>query len=271
MIPLATPTTVLADLAPIDLAELTGRAALQTRFDRKYLLPTAEVPGLLAGLDPGTQVLEIDGRRSFRYESVYFDTPDLVSYRLTAHRRRRRFKIRTRTYVDSGLCWLEVKTEGTRGGTVKHRLPYHPGDSGTLSPGRTFVDGILATLGTGGGTGLALASTLTTRYLRSTLFLPTTASRATIDLGLCWEGGHGARLELPGLAIVETKTGSTASHVDRLLWSHGHRPVAVSKYATGLAALRPELPCARWRRTLRRHFTPDAGTEAPPSSSPPSV
>ncbi|MDG4819559.1 polyphosphate polymerase domain-containing protein [Micromonospora sp. WMMD956] len=262
----ATPTTALAGLAPIDLVELTGRAALQTRFDRKYLLPVAEVPALLAGLDPATRVLEIDGRRSFRYESVYFDTPDLVSYRLTAHRRRRRFKIRTRTYVDSGLCWLEVKTEGTRGGTVKHRLPYHPDDSGSLSPGRSFVDGILATVGSGGGSGsgLTFASTLTTRYLRSTLFLPATASRATIDLALCWESGHGVRLELPGLAIVETKTGSTASHVDRLLWSHGHRPTAVSKYATGLAALRPELPCARWRRTLRRHFTPDAGPEAPP-------
>ncbi|MFC8851127.1 MULTISPECIES: polyphosphate polymerase domain-containing protein [unclassified Micromonospora] len=269
MTPLAAPTTALADLAPIDLAELTGRAALQTRFDRKYLLPRAEVPALLAELDPTTQVLEIDGRRSFRYESVYFDTPDLVSFRLTAHRRRRRFKIRTRTYVDSGLCWLEVKTEGTRGGTVKHRLPYRPDDSDTLSPGRPFVDEVLATVDTdtdsGSGSGLTFASTLTTRYLRSTLYLPTTASRATIDLDLRWEGSHGGRLELPGLAIVETKTGSTASHVDRLLWSRGHRPVAVSKYATGLAALRPELPCARWRRTLRRHFAPGTDAEAPSS------
>jgi hypothetical protein len=56
------------------------------------------------------------------------------------------------------------------------------------------------------------------------------------------------------MAIVETKTGSTASRVDRLLWSRGHRPVRISKYATGLAALHPELPTGVWRRTLRRHF-----------------
>jgi hypothetical protein len=46
-------------------------------------------------------VLEIDGARSFAYDSTYFDTPDLDAYLLAATRRRRRFKVRTRTYVDS--------------------------------------------------------------------------------------------------------------------------------------------------------------------------
>ncbi|WKU02919.1 polyphosphate polymerase domain-containing protein [Micromonospora sp. HUAS LYJ1] len=246
------PVTALTQLTPIGLAELTARAALQTRFDRKYLLPLAELPHLLSRLDRTYQVLEIDGRRAFRYESIYFDTADLVSFRLTARRRRRRFKIRTRTYLDSGLCWLEVKTEGTRGGTVKERLPYRADDSGTLTPGRSFVDGVLAALST--GPGLTFSPTLTTSYLRSTLYLPATASRATIDVALRWEDHRGRRLALPELAIIETKTGSTASHVDRLLWRQGHRPVAISKYATGLAALDPDLPAGRWRRTLRRHF-----------------
>ncbi|MFI9644060.1 polyphosphate polymerase domain-containing protein [Micromonospora sp. NPDC051925] len=266
MTPAGTPTTALGDLAPIGLAELTERAALQTRFDRKYLLPLAEIPHLITGLDRTDQVLEIDGMRAFRYESIYFDTPDLVSFRLTARRRRRRFKIRTRTYLDSGLCWLEVKTEGTRGGTVKERLPYRPDDSSTLTPGRSFIDGVLATVNT--GPALAFAPTLTTRYLRSTLYLPATGSRATIDVALHWEDSRGRRLALPELAIIETKTGSTASHVDRLLWSRGHRPVSISKYATGLAALDPELPATRWRRTLRRHFV--SGTDpAHPASTPP--
>ncbi|ASW55391.1 polyphosphate polymerase domain-containing protein [Plantactinospora sp. KBS50] len=246
-------------LSPIGLAELMACAALQTRFDRKYLLPRAEVPELTAGLDRTGRILEIDGRRAFRYESIYFDTADLLSFRLTAHRRRRRFKIRTRSYLDSGLCWLEVKTEGTRGGTVKDRLPYDRDSSDTLSPGRAFVDEVLA--GVNAGADLAFSPTLTTRYLRSTLYLAATASRVTIDTGLCWEDARGHRLERPELAIIETKTGSTASPVDRLLWSRGHRPVAFSKYATGLAALRPGLPAARWRRTMRRHLEADPGAE----------
>jgi hypothetical protein len=98
---------------------------------------------------------------------------------------------------------------------------------------------------------------LTTRYRRTTLFLPgehgRPGSRVTIDTDLTWEA-PGVRLTLPGTVVVETKTGSTASAVDRLLWAHGHRPARISKYATGLAALDPTLPAAPWNRTLRRHF-----------------
>ncbi|GGM03606.1 MULTISPECIES: polyphosphate polymerase domain-containing protein [Micromonospora] len=257
MIAISSCTGALTGFLPIGLAELTERAALQTRVDRKYLVPLAEVPRLLTALQPVGQVLTIDGLRTFRYESVYFDTPDLVSFRLTAHRRRRRFKVRTRTYLDSGHCWLEVKTEGVRGGTVKERVPYRRDDSTVLSPGRSFVDGVLGPVTD--GRALTFAPTLVTRYLRTTLYLPTGGSRATVDVGLSWEDESGRRLDLPDLAIVETKTASAVSPVDRLLWRNGHRPVAVSKYATGLAALHPDLPAARWRRILRRHFVPTAG------------
>jgi len=239
----------LAGLDPVTLDELVAAAALQTRVDRKYVLPLAEALDLPGRLDPATRVLEIGGERAFRYRSVYFDTPDLISFRLTAQRRRRRFKIRTRTYVDSALCWLEVKTEGYRGGTVKDRLPYHPRDHDNVDPGQWFVESVL------GRPGLSLAPTLITHYRRSTLLLPAGDSRATIDIDLTWVGADGSRLHLPHVAVVETKTASAASPVDRLLWSRGHRPAVISKYATGLAALRPDLPATPWRRTLRRHFT----------------
>lgn len=245
--------STLAELPPIDLAELTERAALQTRVDRKYLLPVDEVSAVLTGLDPDTQVLTIDGTRCFAYESVYFDTPDLTSYLLTAQRRRRRFKVRTRVYLDSAECWLEVKTQGARGNTVKHRLPYQLDDRTSLVPGREFIDAVFAEQSIVCGQDAAFSPTLVTRYRRSTLFLPETASRVTIDTDLAWEY-EGAPLHLPELAVVETKTGSTASRVDRLLWARGHRPLRISKYATGLAALRPDLPSAPWRRTLRQHF-----------------
>lgn len=237
----------LDGLAPIGLGELTERAGLQTRRDRKYVLPLAGLHDLLTALTPDTRVLEIDGGRIFRYRSVYFDTPELISFRMTALRRRRRFKIRTRTYVDSGQCFLEVKTEGVRGGTVKNRLPYQWHDD--VTPGRWFVDGILPDHCT-----TEFAPVLVTRYRRTTLYLPASQSRVTIDVDLSWQDDQ-AHLTLPGLAVVETKTRSAASVMDRLLWSRGHRPTAISKYATGLAALRPDLPAVPWRRLMRRHFT----------------
>lgn len=264
----------LAWLDPIDLDELTARAALQTRVDRKYVLARADLGGLLADLPADARVLQIDGARSFAYQSVYFDTPDLVSYLSAAHRRRRRFKVRTRTYLDSGCCWLEVKTRGERGSTVKNRLAHDVEAAGTVDEGRWFVERTLTDAAITPAAPMLLAPTLVTRYRRSTLYLPGTDSRATIDTELCWcvdpdrPGPALDHLELPELAIVETKTGATASAVDRLLWAHGHRPVRISKYATGLAALRPDLPATPWRRTLRRYFAPTGAPRPAPTRAP---
>jgi hypothetical protein len=250
----------LEGLGTIGLAELTERAGLLTRVDRKYVLPRSDLDVLLADLDPGVRVLDIDGIRSSAYESVYFDTPGLTSFLMAAHPRRRRFKIRTRTYVDSAQSYLEVKTRGGRGVTVKDRLPYALNDRATLTTeGRRYTDTVLDEADITGAAGQDLAPTLTTRYRRTTLFIPESSSRATIDTGLSWASVGRAdapqlRLDRPGLAIVETKSGSRASAVDRILWAHGHRPATISKYATGLAALRGDLPGNKWAPVLRRYF-----------------
>jgi hypothetical protein len=243
-------SAALSALHPIGLDDLLDRAALQTRVDRKYVVPRADVDHLLDGLDGDTEVLEIGGLRSFTYETLYFDTPELTSYRLTAYRRRRRFKVRTRTYVDSAECWLEVKLPGARGSTVKHRASYDHEHRATLDPGRHFVDEVLA-----GQRAADFRPTLVSRYRRSTLYLPATASRVTIDTDLVWYDERHA-LHLPALAVVETKTSGGTSTVDRRLWRLGIRPTRISKYATALAALRTDLPAPPWRRLLRRHFAP---------------
>ena len=261
----AVPTGVVLDvpltgLGTIGLAELTERAGLLTRIDRKYVLPRSALDGVLADLDPGVRVLDIDGVRSSAYESVYFDTPDLTSFLMAAHPRRRRFKIRTRTYVDSAQSYLEVKTRGGRGATVKDRLPYAIDDRTTLTTeGRRYTDTVLDEADITGAEGQDLVPTLTTRYRRTTLFLPESTSRATIDTGLSWSTVRRGtapplRLDRPGLAIVEPKSGSRASAVDRILWAHGHRPATISKYGTGMAALRSDLPDNKWAPVLRRYF-----------------
>lgn len=241
------------DFAPISLGELEAAASLQTRIDRKYLVPTSALPGLLDELDPGARVLEIDGDRVFAYESVYFDTPALTSYLGAARRRRNRFKVRTRTYVDSEQCWVEVKTRGPRGATVKNRLPHEAtGRTELDDPALEFTSGVLGDLDG------PMAPTLVSTYDRVTFHIPAGVhgpdSRTTIDTDLVWtDADTGREHALLGLAIIETKTGSTPSSTDRLLWRHGHRPVRISKYGTGMAVLHPDLPSTPWRRVLARH------------------
>jgi hypothetical protein len=260
----ATPEAVLdaalSGLEPIDLTELTERASLLTRIDRKYVLPLDELDAVLGDLDPGIRVLDIDGVRASAYESVYFDTPDLTSFLMAAHPRRRRFKVRTRTYLDTAESYLEVKTRGGRGTTVKERLPYPIADRGILTvEGRRYAAEVLAEAGITALDGQRLEQTLITRYRRTTLFVPDSSSRATIDTDLSWVSSFRAdapqhRLDRPRLAIVETKSGSRASAVDRILWAHGHRPASLSKYGTGMAALRGDLPGNKWAPVLRRYF-----------------
>ena len=250
----------VAVLAPISLAELTEGAALLTRVDRKYALTTDEAADLLRRLDPRSRVLTIDGRRTFRYESGYFDTDDLLTYRQSAHGRRRRFKVRTRRYLDSGGAFLEVKVRGGRGVTTKERTPIAAGDH-PGPPDRDFVARTLAGHGLDPAPAGALGPTLTTRYRRTTLVPPEPGVRLTVDTDLGWSDVGGGLtvadlaapdLAVPDLVVVETKAGPHPCAVDRLLWEAGHRPVALSKYATGLAVLRG-LPANRWARVLRRH------------------
>ena len=282
-------------LAATTLAELNSAAGLLTRVDRKYLVPASCAQELVDGLAPHARVLTIDGRRRFSYASTYFDTPALEAFMLTARKRRRRFKVRTRTYLDSGLCFLEVKTRGARGTTVKRRMGYHPDDASRLTgSGRAFVAACLASTGVAGpaaarDVAAVLRPVLATTYERTTLHLPRAEARATIDTSLTWRrltpgvrtrtaGVAGAPQALrpahlteaidggepvavAGVAVVETKNPATPSPADRALWDAGHRPARISKYATGMALLHPELPANRWYRTLTHELADLFGTD----------
>ena len=252
------PLDRLETLPSIDLEHLNAAAELQTRVDRKYVLPLAHLPAVLAELPRGSEILEIGGERALRYASQYFDTPELDSYLGAARGRRRRFKVRARTYVDSGGSFLEVKTRGGRSATVKDRVPVTGDELDDAAV--AYAADMLGDAGIPRASELAerLRPTLVTQYRRATLLLPATeragASRGTVDVDLTWISADGGVLALPRTVIVETKSGQRAGALDRSLWRHGHRPARISKYGTGLAALHPALPANRWRRVLARHF-----------------
>jgi hypothetical protein len=109
-------------IAPVGLAELVDQGELMSRVDRKYVVSRNHLTGLLAGLPAGTRVLEIDGRREFGYRSTYLDTPDHHSFLSSGRSHRGRWKVRGRVYLDSGASFLETKTVGPRGRTVKQRI-----------------------------------------------------------------------------------------------------------------------------------------------------
>lgn len=240
---------VIDDLAPISLPELTDSAALLDRVDRKYFVSRELLGDLLRQLD-GVRALEIDGVRTFLYRTVYFDSPEFAFFRQHVQRRRRRFKVRTRTYTESGTCMLEVKSTGLRGRTVKERRPHDVARPATLDASdRRYVSSLV------GADADALTPVLQTHYRRTTLSLGD--QRVTLDVDLDCENDMN-RVTGPREVLVETKSPDGAGSLDRLLLQHGIRPHSVSKYCIGAALLYPHLHHNDWSRVLRRYWPASA-------------
>lgn len=239
------------DRSAISLADVVENAALQTRVDKKFLLTPQQFTAFTARLGTEFSVMQINGLRTFGYRSTYFDTPNFEQY--VAHRqgRRRRYKTRSRTYVDSDLCMFEIKTKGLRGATVKHRREQPLADADSLTPENlAFASQVLAT--EYGQQVPQLQPVLRNAYTRATLVDPVDGERVTCDVDLRYaDADH--QVSGPDMVIVETKSADGRGLSDAALASLGIRPVSMSKYCLGVACLNPHLPANKWARLLRRH------------------
>jgi hypothetical protein len=233
---------LLETFAPVTLEALDASVPFRVRADRKHVIERSALPQLLERLAPSHAALDIGGRRAFGYDTVYFDSPSLLTARAHVQRRRRRFKCRSRLYVDSGTCAFEVKCKSGRGDTIKHRLPQPADDHGTITAAAA------AFLEHHAGAVPELGAVLRTRYTRVTLAGP--GERVTIDLDL----SYGAVAMRPGFAIVETKSDRGAGIADRVLRELRARPLPLSKYLLGTGLTLMPAPPNDTRRIARRYF-----------------
>ena len=238
----------------VGLAEVTEQASLRTRDERKYLVPVGRFAELIGRLPPRYAVLEIGDKRGFAYESVYFDTPDLLTYRQHLQGRRRRFKVRTRAYLDSAACVFELKLKGSRDQTIKARLPYRVADRKRITPlAQSFLDSELKQ--TYGQSVPHMAAMLTTAYRRTTLVDLEREARLTCDVDLICTGNDRTVRGLAKYVLVESKSVGARNDADVALHRLGLRSVQLSKYCVAVALLDPAIRSNPWHRTLRRYFS----------------
>ena len=105
----------------ISLKEMNS-VKLMNRIDTKFVFNKSLLLDILPDLKDDYTILKINGNRFSRYNSIYFDTPNFLFYNSHHNGRVNRVKIRFREYVDSGLCFLEVKKKNPKGKTVKSRV-----------------------------------------------------------------------------------------------------------------------------------------------------
>lgn len=239
------------NLPAISLPEVLAQAELQTRVDRKYIVERSAFDRMIVDLSPLLKCLTIDDRRVARYRSVYFDTDELTFFHQHLQGRRRRFKVRTRSYLDSDTSVLEVKAKGLRSVTVKERLPWTDDAAHRLAQ---RGDGFVAeAIGSEVYRGV-LAPVLETYYRRATLVDQASQSRITCDTDLRFCRGNADATGRPSEVLVETKSVGGRCATDHWLQAHGVRAQSMSKYCLGVALLYPHVRANPWHRVLRRHF-----------------
>lgn len=248
----ATVAAVAKGLPSLSLPEVVATSGLMSRTDRKYVLRLNDFLAVTEVLGESLSCLEIGGRRVFGYSSTYFDTPDLAIFRAHRQDRRRRFKIRTRTYIDSADTFCELKVSGRRDETVKVRRP-HPANAahGLTAPALTFLDDAL-TAAYGRPAPRPLAPALVTDYRRTTLVTGDRRTRITCDTSLVWRSGSRSLAAGGDLVLLEVKSAAERTSVSEALAKLRIREQSVSKYCAGLVALGLATGGNRWRPALRR-------------------
>jgi hypothetical protein len=244
-------------MAPISLKDMDARAALRRRVDTKYIVGREALVDVVGRAAGDYQVLEIDGRRAFTYESVYFDTPELRSFAEHVEDVRPRYKSRSRVYREAGDCFFEVKVKDEADTTHKRQRPYDSADHGRVTAEAwRFLDEALRELA-GREAPLDLAATLATSYRRATLSSREGGERVTVDLDVTMESMAGSNVTLrDDMALIETKTDGEDGVVDDLLASIGCEPTSISKYRLGVGLLVASDPEAARLEHLRRCFVP---------------
>jgi hypothetical protein len=256
------PARIAESFPAVGLGDVEAVAALQDRVDTKYVLSLPGFAALGERLLGTHAVLEIDGRRAFHYHSTYFDTANLTAFRDHVQERRRRFKCRSREYVDSGLCAFEVKLKGLRGRTVKHRMAYDPARRDELSePALAFLRETVERA-YGRAPDGDLRPALAVAYTRITFAAPALCERLTCDFELAFSAPDGTSGRLAqGTVIVESKSPRGNATADRALRALGARPEGVcSKYCLGVGFTHQHVKSNRLRPLLRRHFRATPGT-----------
>lgn len=225
----------LAGFDSIDLSVLNQKAPMLVRLDNKYIIREHELALSIPMLTQSFDILQIDNKRVFTYNTCYFDDEQLNCY-FDHHRgRRQRIKIRTREYCDTNLCFVEAKLKDIRGATIKKRMPYHVEKYGLLDDEAIeyvaevqqdlYQKNIIK----------QLRPTLEMSYLRTALVAKDGGERVTIDRCMRFYHGNDVRTISDDVCIVETKSANANGIADAVLrYNHLHPTNNCSKYCIGM-------------------------------------
>ena len=162
---------------------------LMNRVDTKYLVDERRCMELLELAADQYYVQIIDDCRACRYATLYYDTPQWDMYHMHHNRRLTRQKIRTRTYIETGVTYLEVKNKSNKGRTHKRRMAL---DRSLFAAAATDTAAADFLRREARYAPKALSPSLATRFVRVTLVNHAMTERLTIDFDLHFDNVRAA-------------------------------------------------------------------------------
>ena len=223
---------ILSSFEPITLAEMDS-VKLMDRTDTKYVFRSEQLPTILQSVLPDYRILEINGIRASRYETLYFDTQDFQLY-LQHHRGKpSRYKIRSRKYVESDLNFFEIKFKNNKGRTIKDRIKLPSIDYSITGKSEQFLSektNFSANI---------LVPKLWSNCSRITLVNRFSQERLTLDINLHFKDAvNNNEKHLSNIVIAEVKQAKFyASSFIKLMKQLTIREGSISKYCFGVVYL----------------------------------
>lgn len=238
---------LLGCLSPITLEQMSS-IRLMNRTDTKFVSNRAKLVELLKRAQGRYFVQEIEGKRIAEYRTVYWDTQEHRFYLEHHNGRAPRQKVRVRTYLDSDITFLEVKTKNNHSRTKKKRIMVPAPDRLEEAGAEAFLEPLVRQKLQ------SLQPVVQNQFRRITLVNYGKTERLTIDFGVRFHNFEtGADCGTGDLVIIELKRdGNQFSPVLDILRDLRVKPSGFSKYCIGSLLTNPALKRNMFREKLVR-------------------
>jgi len=234
---------VLNSFVSISLEELKDYS-LQDRIDTKFIFPMQRLPVILSNLQGEYAMLKIQEKVISDYETVYYDTTSLDLYLAHHNEKGNRYKIRLRKYMDSGLCFFEIKFKNSKERTLKYRIPQPDLKTALTKEAIEFLHEHIPLIAND------LTPQITIRYSRLTLISLHSKERLTFDLQLT-ASREGYTYSFGDMVVAELKQENKgASPFRTAMKQAGIRSASLSKYCMGLMVTYPGIKSNKFKQTL---------------------
>jgi VTC domain len=229
-------SNLLQSFNSFSLAELEA-ANLLERKDFKYTFAIKHLPAILQQLQPHYSILKINDYLYTDYITDYYDTDDFQFYMQHHNGKSNRYKVRLREYVQSKVCYYEVKYKNNKNWTSKQRQKISSLDV----PIDQYTKAI---------TEMPLCKKLKVQYCRITLLSNNNSEKLTFDINLSYSK-EGSAVDYNQLCIAEVKSKTHHPYVFRqLIKELGYRTQGLSKYCFGIASLYHELKNNNFKKSF---------------------